>query len=169
MAPNASPIPTTQLVTKLLLNALPHELGRYVVESGQGISLAGELSCRGPDPACMRAPLGLGPAAAPPPTASKQSAPATAAQHLAVSGLCCLTGPPNRMAAAASACRLVERDLTLHTGVDPCKHRHAGAQCAAATHRVPHQMRECSCPAGSAGAAGRAKGAQHAGPDAASR
>jgi hypothetical protein len=38
-----------QVFTRLLLSSLPHELGKYVVDSGEGVGLTGEIRIAGGD------------------------------------------------------------------------------------------------------------------------
>lgn len=52
---------TLQVFTRLALAALPHELGNYVVDCGESISLAGELRISGPSLGAMAADLALAP------------------------------------------------------------------------------------------------------------
>ncbi|GBF98523.1 hypothetical protein Rsub_11514 [Raphidocelis subcapitata] len=69
------------LFTRLLLAALPHELGQYVAGSGEGAALEGELRIAGPSLAAMSADLALSAGDVPPGKAD----PKTFAQELRAS------------------------------------------------------------------------------------
>jgi len=47
MQPTQTTPRTPQVFTRLLLGALPHELGNYIVECGEGVAVEGEIKVTG--------------------------------------------------------------------------------------------------------------------------